>query len=265
MPTTDWTALSAASSAWSYADFRSAPSVSTTTIARTVSADAFTNGIAGSLVTARSGESGAAWTRHPSFALDSGAIGVLTDEARVRPQGAVNAVIYYPSGAPASSDYTARVTLRVKSLPGNIAVGLIARSSITAETGYVLHRNEGTGVKRWELYRTIAQTSTLLGSFAQSLTTGEDYVMMLAVSGTSVRASINSVERIAVNDTAITLAGRGAFRLYTTSGVPIATDSTGFHLTNFHVEESVVSITTTYSSPTTWTPTTKPSTSWVSL
>ena len=74
----------------------------------TTSADSMT-GTTGVTLQSRSGETDAAWTKHPTSTGDA----VLTNQGRVRKSGATLGALYYTSAVPTSADYTVEADVRL--------------------------------------------------------------------------------------------------------------------------------------------------------
>jgi len=179
--------------------------------------DTFTD-TAGTLLESHTGETGAAWTRNPSFSTASAAI---TAAGRCR-GNAVNAV-YYESGVPASADYDVEADLYVAS-NANLC-GIIARQSTTAPTYYLLDY-EASGSFR--LYTVVNGATLNTTSYAMALTVGQTYHLRLAVRGSQVACFVNSQQIMSVTDANISAAGRAGVFFGAAD-----TDSTGYQLDNF--------------------------------
>src|SRR3546814_9399686 len=68
--------------------------------------DSFTD-TAGTALASHTGETGASWTQHPSFAAGM----TITDANRCRPSSSGSIIAYYASGVPAGADYEVSVLI----------------------------------------------------------------------------------------------------------------------------------------------------------
>jgi hypothetical protein len=83
---------------------------------------------------------------------------------------------------------------------------LMGRVSTTANTFYFVQYNAG-GANEWRLYRRVAGTATLLGSYAGDVPTSVRTVK-LEIKDATKKVFIGGVERISTTDNTITAAGR---------------------------------------------------------
>jgi hypothetical protein len=171
----------------------------------------------------RSGAVGASWTYHPQTPLTRWYI--YGNKVHCGVAGAA-----YASGVPASADYTVSCDYTVYTDIASISI--CGRMSTSADTMYYVYylNNELVLVKR------VAGAITTLGTWPTTLSTGgTTYQLELDMSGTTIRALLNGVERISVTDGDITAAGRAGVR---SAG---SNDSgTGKHIDNFLVEDASV-------------------------
>jgi hypothetical protein len=91
--------------------------------------DSFT-GTAGTLLSARTGETGATWTRHDPYGSGTA---VLTPAGRVRSSGKSGLAAYYASGTPATSEYDVQATVTVLSTL-SMRAGVTGRVNSAAST-----------------------------------------------------------------------------------------------------------------------------------
>lgn len=183
--------------------------------------DTFTD-TAGTLLNAHVGETGANWTKHGS----SGAPTLVVSNAgRIYCSG-LN-TIYYTSGVPASAEYDVEWITRYLSTPQsfNVATAITARHSTVADTFYMARLS----FDQLELYKRVAGTFTLLGSYAFTPVTNTDYAIKLEIRDATKKVYLDGVERISSTDNAITAAGRVGARGNTTTG---ASNTTGGHIDN---------------------------------
>lgn len=185
--------------------------------------DSFTD-TSGTLLEAHTADSGQSWIEHPTATAGSH---VISDENRLRT--AVAASVYYLNGAPASAEYDVVADHFVKSIiNNNVGIGQAGRMNATAATFYHVRYNQQTVLLQWELYKFVAGTATLLGTFPQTLTVGQSYNVRLVIRDAYKAVEIDGVERIRSTDNAITAAGFAGLR----SSVA-ETNTNGIHLDNF--------------------------------
>lgn len=190
-----------------------------------VVSDSFTD-TAGTLLENHTGATGATWTKHSASTTTA----QITDAGRIRPSAVSSATaLYYASGVPASAEYDVTADFVVMSLV-TIFTGITARTDTTANTFYFVRYNQTQG-QLWQLYKFVAGTATLLGSFAQTLTVGQTYAVKLQIRDAAKKVFIDGVEQISSVDNAITAAGRAGVRLLDGS----ASDAGALHLDNFTV------------------------------
>lgn len=181
--------------------------------------DSFT-GVDGTALASHTGELGATWTVHPSFAADGFLIGNNWRNAAV-----AGSSVAYASGVPASADYTVTGALTQLTALAGTNTGIIGRTDIAANTYYYARYLPGSTA--WQLFKAVAGVLTQLGSDAvQVLTTGAFYTFSLGMAGTTISLVVDGVSKVSVTDTDITAAGRVGVR---SAGATI-TDTTGIHL-----------------------------------
>lgn len=180
--------------------------------------DTFT-GTAGTALDSHTGETGATWTKHTSFA--SSAV-VITDANRIRSNTA-SASVYYSSGTPAAAlrqDVTA--VMRFKSLAGTFA-GVTIETDTAANTFYwVMYSVGSTG---WQVWKNVAGSSTQIGgTYSDSPGADTDRTLRVLKVAHTIFVFIDGTLRITLLDNAITAAGRVGI---VTQGA--ATNTTGIH------------------------------------
>jgi hypothetical protein len=181
--------------------------------------DTFSGAVAGSNLTAHTGEIGATWTNHASSPTSSILVS-STGTIYGTTLGAAN--LYYASGVPASADYSVFADVVVKSLINAASVcGRVNTGALT----YYLAILDGSNIS---LYKRVAGTFTLLATTTAALSSGSTYRLGLHMSGTVIKATLNGVVYLAAGDAAIAAAGRAGVQLDSTS-----TDTTGLHIDNF--------------------------------
>lgn len=193
----------------------------------TVVQDTFTDSN-GTLLTAHTGEAGAAWANHPSY---SGTFQIASNRARSSAaDGTVNGA--YASGVPATAEYDVSATFVIVSAinSGNLAAaGICGRIDTSNNTLYQVSLTEGTG---WRLHKFVGGIATQLGStVTQALNNGNTFSVKLEIRNATKKLFVNSVEKISSSDNAITDTGRAGLR------GRWATDSGGYHYENVLVED----------------------------
>jgi hypothetical protein len=172
-------------------------------------------------LSSRTSDSGHTWTLHPNTSSGSILVDASTDTARATTTAAS---IYYSSATPTNADYDTQADLVVKTVAG--ITGVCARLSTSATTYYTLLYYQTNG--RWEIYKAVSGTSTLLGFSSQTLTDGASYTFRLECIGTAIKAYVGGTQVISVTDSSVTAAGRPGVVTQLVS----ATDTTGMHLDN---------------------------------
>lgn len=173
----------------------------------------------------------AAWTRHASYGNNCEIV-----SGRLRSSVAVSPSVYYHSGAPASADYSVNADLYFLETDGGAdgVHGVVGRCSTSANTLYMA-RYAGASSDRWDLYKAVAGTFTLLGSSAQSIASGTTNNVKLEMIGSAIKLfkQGSGTATISVTDTAITAAGKAGFRIANANN-----DTTGIHLDNFSADDA---------------------------
>lgn len=132
-------------------------------------------------------------------------------------------------GEPASADYdvVCKIVRGSNAVGALMGVGGRVNAYGGALEGYIA-AYDGSGI--WHLYKYIAGTPTELGTpYAQALTNGVEYTLMLRMVGTSIKLLVNGVERVTATDSAITAAGRSGLYWYSAAQIDIT--STEFSVT----------------------------------
>jgi hypothetical protein len=178
--------------------------------------DTFTDANATTL-TAHTPDGGGAWVR---TALSTGFAQINTN----RCAGDGSEVIYRHNGTPASAEYDVQATLFVNT---NASYWAITGRHI--ETGsaswYAAEYDQGAG--NWSLIKRNNGVSTNLGTFAQTLTVGNSYVVKLSLRTAQKSVEIDGVTRITSADDAVTSAGNAGFYANANGSV------TGYHFDAF--------------------------------
>lgn len=180
--------------------------------------DTFTD-TSGTALPSHTGETGATWTRHGSYAADI----VVSDANRARGTG--TAALNYASGTPASAEYDVEADLRcVSNLSFN---GVCGRVATGADTTYIARFFNANG---WQLLKLVAGVATTLGTDTTdgtTLTVGSTYALKLEIRNAAKKLFIGGAERLSSADNAITAAGQSGVR---GSG---GSNTTGYHLDNY--------------------------------
>lgn len=185
--------------------------------------DTFTD-VAGTLLQNHTGETGATWTKH---ATQTPADGMISDANRLRSTDGASFGYYYASGVPANAEYDVESLLRYLS-DTNSTNGVAGRIATGASTAYFARYNQSGTTARWELYKQVSGTFTLLGSYNQTLSAGVDYALKLESRAAAKKVYIDGVERISSADDVITAAGKAGVWLQGTDS-----NTTGVHFDNF--------------------------------
>ncbi len=181
------------------------------------------------LLSSHTGETGATWTKHPSYV--NGNNSYISNANRMRGGGDS---LYYASGVPATADYDVQADLCGMAQNAS-TTGVAGRVSTTGDTAYrVVFDVPNTG--GYVLQKVNAGVVTQLawigpwqwgGNFAD----GSTHTVKLQMRGTSIKVFVDGVERLSVTDSSITAAGRAG--VYTRSYS--MTDTWGVHIDNFTV------------------------------
>jgi len=196
------------------------------------SKDTFTD-TSGTLLSAHSPDLGTSWTRWVNDTITA----TMTNADALRKSSSSGGVGYYTGVAPVSPDYLVEADVVVKSVRPSDTIGVVGRWRTTqvggAGTNYIARYNTDTAA--WELVKAVNGTGTLLGSFAQTLTAGTTYRLGLDMNGTTIRLLVDTVQRVAVTDAAVDVAGRAGVRLGKSTDTATQSDTTGLHLDDFNV------------------------------
>jgi hypothetical protein len=160
--------------------------------------DSFTD-TSGLVLDSHTGEIGATWTKHPSFASGEYAI---DGSGRLRCKTAPSA--YYASGVPASADYSVEAPIAV--LTAARRFGMAGRMSTSADTMY--HIQWVTAEEKVTLFKRVAGTNTSLGTATLKPEVGVNHTLRLEMTGSAIKVFIDAAEKISAVDGTITAAGR---------------------------------------------------------
>jgi hypothetical protein len=160
-----------------------------------------------SVLTARSGETGASWTAHP---VSTGA-GSLSGSGGVREKTA-NTGLYLASGVPSSPDYRVEADFLVRaSLTGTVYTGVGCRADQSASTGYFGRYN--LSAQQWQILEMNNGTGTVdAASPSSPLVQSTSYHAELWCDGSVITLKVNGSTVATATDGTITAPGRPAMR-----------------------------------------------------
>jgi hypothetical protein len=164
----------------------------------------------GTLVTARAGETGAAWAAHPT--TPTAAFTIQTNRAYPSTAG-----ILVPSGAPGSNEYDITAPLRYVS--GTANLGILFGLDATLATYYTFWLSSGNA---WQLRKTLAGTASTLDTEAATVVANTTYTMRVDRRRGLIRCYVDGVLVLEATDTDISGAGlvgiRDTVAVTTTTG-----------------------------------------------
>jgi hypothetical protein len=191
-----------------------------------ITTDTFT-GTSGTLLSGRSGEIGATWTAYGTLQTTA----VLSSENRVRRNG-VGSAHYTSSGVPPTANYSVETDIVVKSVLGQDAMGVSARSAVGND--YYLARLVVNGTtQQWELQKVDNGVGTTMGTLPVTLAAGQTHTVKLSVVGSLITMWANGTQVASLNDATFVAAGKAALRLGFANATPAPTNTTGLHADNF--------------------------------
>jgi hypothetical protein len=174
--------------------------------------DTFTEGGSPNL-SAHTPDTGGAWSAHGSY---SGVLSIDSTSNRLVGNGAALG-LYYNATAPASADYSVQIDVVVLNNAVAGYPGVAGRVDTGADTMYRAVYDQVGG--NWVLDKQVAGASTVLGTFAQSLSNSTTYVLKLEMIGTAIKLYVDGgAAKISVTDSGIAGAGKAAVILFA-SGV----------------------------------------------
>lgn len=157
-------------------------------------------------LTSHTGETGASWTLANGYS-DSPVVNGAND---VCMSGDSASAAAYASGEPATAEYD--VEADVKNLWYRSG-GITGRHQTGANTYYMLRAHNS----KFELYKVVNGSFSLLGQDTTTLTYGQEYSIKLEIRDATKKAYVDGVEKLSSTDNAITAAGRAGIR-FSTSG-----------------------------------------------
>jgi uncharacterized repeat protein (TIGR01451 family) len=195
-----------------------------------ITSDSFT-GSAGTLLQSHTGEIGATWAHFGTSTGDA----VITNANALR-RNSAGATQYSASGTPPSADYSVQADIIVKSLPSLLeSDGVAVLGRIGSGDNFYFARWLDTGLlggPRWEIGKTVAGTSTVLGTVSQSLTVGQTYSLNLTMVGNALSLWVDGAQLTSATDAAFGAAGKAGLGPGI-SGAGASTNTTGLHVDNF--------------------------------
>ncbi len=197
--------------------------------------DTFT-GTSGTLLDAYS----ANWVAHSSSAANA----LISDANRARKESASGTALYYHTGTPATADYSVEVDVVYFSTSPTQYVGPAGRIDTSANTMY--HFRYSQADSTWYLYRISAGTLNILGTYAQSFTSGTRRAKLQMI-GTAIKGFVDGVERVSATDSNITAAGKAGLRLATTATG--TGNSQGLHVDNFEAYDESAAAAISFGGP----------------
>jgi len=192
--------------------------------------DSFT-GTEGDELTAYSSD----WLNGPAY---TGKMEISANRSR---QASTASSLYRHATAPASADYSVSADLFAKTTAPDNSVGVVGRASASAATFYHA-RYGGTSTQKWQLYKIVNGSFTLLGDSYQILVDETSYNVKLDMTGTAIKLfkENEGTAVVSVTDSAITAAGAAGLRSYTGTAI---TDTSGMHADNFSADDGAATAT----------------------
>jgi hypothetical protein len=165
--------------------------------------DTFT-GADGTALTSHTGETGATWTRHTSYAAFT--VPNIQGNRLAPNDGGNNNCVVYPSGSPGTADCQVQGDFWFSGTKA-LGLSLVLRLDVAADTFYWFRHNPSTN--NWELIKRVAGANTTLGTFNDTgFTTGVTRVGKLSAVGTAIKCYVDGTQQISVTDSAISSAGK---------------------------------------------------------
>jgi lysophospholipase L1-like esterase len=204
--------------------------VSATGTAGIFAQDTFTDAAGASLV-AHTPETGGPWVAQPGVTTNEGRI---TGAGRLRPNQA--SCMFQVSASPGSADHYAEADVVFLSEVSGTGGGVAVRMSEAAHTAYFGRWAQGGS--GWQIYKTIAGTSTLLNSTTSAALNASNPIRRIRLEVTGavdpvLTLKVDGAVVLTVTDnsgTRITAAGKVGVRCNRTTAL---TDTSGAHLDNF--------------------------------
>jgi hypothetical protein len=157
----------------------------------------------GTDLSAHTGEVGATWAYNGTD--NSGTYLITTNRAHASAGSSRTAI--YASGAPASAEYDVQATITIVAGTNHIS-GVAGRMNISTSHYYIAAYHNTAD--QWELRKSIAGVTTILGTWAESLGVGDSRTVKLEIRDAAKKLYVDGIERISSADNAITAAGKAA-------------------------------------------------------
>lgn len=164
----------------------------------------------GTNLSSHTGEVGATWTKHSSY---TGNITIQSNRCVGPADGGDDITCYYASGSPTTAEYDVTATLIQTSDDAYSGCSVAGRISTSANTMYLVQRKTGA-TDQWELYKIVAGSATLLGTWSEALANGDSRTVKLEIRNATKKLYVNGAERISSADNEITGAGKAGTRAY---------------------------------------------------
>ena len=173
--------------------------------------DSFSGEATNIILTQHTGEVGATWSLLPG-ATASSYVSSSLGSAYCETTGTQG---NFASGSPASADYIVEADIKYITGVDGGYVGIVGRADTSNITFY--HVRYHDVLREFQLYKSINNIFTLLGTYAQILTAGTEYNLKLGLNGSTITVRIDDVLRIPATDSTITAAGKAGIRFNITS------------------------------------------------
>ena len=175
----------------------------------------------GTDLTAHSADTGPAWSEHPNTSNNAAEI----QSNKLVSQNS-SASIYYSAFDPATANYGVQVDATYQSANGHTFF-LGCRLSTSANNQYRAYYSSGS----WRLQAlwNNAANASELGTWAQTLTSGQTYTVKIVCSGSTIKLFIDGVERVSATDSNVTAKGRPGLSV---NGAT-SSSTTGWQLDNY--------------------------------
>ncbi len=185
----------------------------------------------GTDLTAHTADTGHIWYEHPNTSNNAAEI----QSNKLVSQNS-SASIYYSSIRPLTPDYSVQVDATYQSANGHTFY-LGARLSTSANNQYRAYYSSGS----WRLQAlwNNAANASELGTWAQTLTSGQTYTVKITCSGSTIKLFIDGVERVSATDSNVSAAGRPGLSV---NGAT-SSSSTGWQLDNYQASGTGTSFT----------------------
>lgn len=176
-------------------------------------------GVPGTVLTALTPTIGGTWSAMTGYVPSSPS---AIDTAGTALYAASSNASYQNSATPSTADYYVEAVFNaVTALAGDF-YGIAGRINPTVQTYYMFRYAQAAA--QWQLIKVVSGTSTTLGTFADTVNTGDSRIARLTMVGSTISGSVGGSVVVSVTDTAITAAGLAGMRTAMTQ-----TGTTGAH------------------------------------